>query len=214
MNIKVNLNIFFFLVLFFITNQIELYALIMLFALIHEIGHLLCGVLLGFEVENFRIMPLGFSIEFKIDINDYNKKILKSNKVIVKKLLINIAGPLVNIIIILLSLLMNWEDNILYSNLLILVFNLIPIYPLDGGRIIKNLLKICIGNKKAYFYQNKVSNFFTVIITVISSIAIYYYKNIAILIALVFIWALVIKENKRYNLYCRVNKIILYHLRI
>ena len=77
MNIKVNLNIFFFLVLFFITNQIELYALIMLFALIHEIGHLLCGVLLGFEVENFRIMPLGFSIEFKIDINDYNKKILK-----------------------------------------------------------------------------------------------------------------------------------------
>lgn len=62
MNIKVNLNIFFFLVLFFITNQIELYALIMLFALIHEIGHLLCGVLLGFEVENFRIMPLGFSI--------------------------------------------------------------------------------------------------------------------------------------------------------
>ena len=208
MNIKVNLNIFFFLVLFFITNQIELYALIMLFALIHEIGHLLCGVLLGFEVENFRIMPLGFSIEFKIDINDYNKKILKSNKVIVKKLLINIAGPLVNIIIILLSILMNWEDNILYSNLLILVFNLIPIYPLDGGRIIKNLLKICIGNKKAYFYQNKVSNFFTVIITVISSIAIYYYKNIAILIALVFIWALVIKENKRYNLYCRVNKII------
>ena len=208
MNIKVNLNIFFFLVLFFITNQIELYALIMLFALIHEIGHLLCGVLLGFEVENFRIMPLGFSIEFKIDINDYNKKILKSNKVIVKKLLINIAGPLLNIIIILLSLLMNWEDNILYSNLLILVFNLIPIYPLDGGRIIKNLLKICIGNKKAYFYQNKVSNFFTVIITVISSITIYYYKNIAILIALVFIWALVIKENKRYNLYCRVNKII------
>lgn len=208
MNIKINLNIFFFLVLFFITNQIELYALIMLFALIHEIGHLLCGVLLGFEVENFKIMPLGFSIEFKIDINDYNKKILKSNKAIAKKLLINFAGPFVNIIIILLSILLNWEYNILYSNLLILIFNLIPIYPLDGGRIIKNLLKIFIGNKKAYFYQNKISNIFTIIITAISSIAIYYYKNIAILIAIMFIWVLVIKENKRYNLYSRVNKII------
>lgn len=208
MNIKINLNIFFFLVLFFITNQIELYALIMLFALIHEIGHLLCGVLLGFEVENFKIMPLGFSIEFKIDINDYNKKILKSNKAIAKKLLINFAGPFVNIIITLLSILLNWEYNILYSNLLILIFNLIPIYPLDGGRIIKNLLKIFIGNKKAYFYQNKISNIFTIIITAISSIAIYYYKNIAILIAIMFIWVLVIKENKRYNLYSRVNKII------
>lgn len=208
MNIKLNLNIFLFLLLFLITNQIEVYALVMLFALIHELGHLLCGVLLGFEADNFKIMPLGFSIEFKTNINDYNKKILKSNTLTLKKLLINIAGPFTNVIIILIGMFMKINENIIYSNLIILIINLIPIYPLDGGRIIKNLMKLLIGNKKAKHYTNKVSNIFVIIVTVVSSITIYYYKNIAILFALMFIWTLIVKENKRYNTYNKIYKVI------
>lgn len=45
-------------------------------------------------------------------------------------------------------------------------------------------------------------------ITFAGSIAIYYFKNIAILIMLVYLWVLVIKENKRYNLKERVERII------
>ena len=55
--------------MFLITSQIEIYALIMIFALIHELGHLTCGVLLGFEADTLKIMPLGFSIEFKINVH-------------------------------------------------------------------------------------------------------------------------------------------------
>ena len=76
MSIKINLNIFLLLILFLLTSQLEIYALVMLFALIHELGHLMCGVLLGFEAESLRIMPLGFVVEFKTNINDYNKVIL------------------------------------------------------------------------------------------------------------------------------------------
>lgn len=208
MSIKINLNIFLFLFLFLITNQLEVYALVMLFALIHELGHLLCGVLLGFAADNFKIMPLGFAIEFKTNVNDYNKKILQSNILTLKKLFINLAGPFTNMMIILISWMMKLNENIIYSNLIILVINLIPIYPLDGGRLIKNILKLLMENRKARYYTNKVSNFFVIIITVISSITVYYYKNIAILLALIFIWVLIINENKRYNTYNKIYKAI------
>ncbi len=208
MTIKLNLNIFLFLLLFLITNQLEIYALIMLFALIHELGHLLCGILLGFEAENFKIMPLGFSIEFKTKVNDYNRKILKSNILTIKKILINFAGPMTNLIIIIVSILMNLHENIIYSNLIVLFINLIPIYPLDGGRILRNILKLIAGNRKAYYYSNKISNLFVIMVTIISSIAVYYYKNIAILFALIFIWALIINENKKYNTYRKIYETI------
>ena len=163
---------------------------------------------MGFEVENLKIMPLGFSVEFKPKIIDYNKKVLKSNSLTLKKILINIAGPFVNVVIILVACLMNLNQNIIYSNLIILIVNLIPIYPLDGGRILKNILKLLVGNKKAYKYTNIISNIFVIIIGFVFSIEIYYYKNIAIFFAIIFILVLILNENKRYNTYKKIYKII------
>ena len=103
MKIKFNLNIFLFLLLFILTNQIEIYSLVMVFALIHELVHLICGVILGFKPDTFRIMPLGFSIEFETNVKDYNIKIGKTNILAVKKILIAIAGPLINLLIVVTS---------------------------------------------------------------------------------------------------------------
>lgn len=44
MNIKIDLRIFLFAVLFYFTKQIEMYAIIMIFAIVHELGHLTCGL--------------------------------------------------------------------------------------------------------------------------------------------------------------------------
>lgn len=208
MSIKINLNVFLFLILFLLTNQLEIYALVMLFALIHELGHLLSGIILGFEADSLKVMPLGFSIEFKTNIDNYNRKILKSNILTLKKLFINLAGPMTNFIIILISCFMGLNENIIYSNLIIFIINLLPIYPLDGGRILKNMFKLLVGNRKSLYYTNNISNIFAIIVTMISSIGIYYYKNIAILFALVFIWTLIIKENKKYNIYHKIYKAI------
>lgn len=103
---------------------------------------------------------------------------------------------------------MNFDNDIIYANLIIFIINMIPIYPLDGGRIIKNILKLLLGNRKALDYTNKVSNIFVIMVTAISSIAVYYYKNIFILLALIFIWSLIIKENKRYYTYNKIYKAI------
>ena len=52
MKFKVDFKIFLFILLFFITKQIETYATIMIFAIIHELGHLLAGLILKMKPEN------------------------------------------------------------------------------------------------------------------------------------------------------------------
>ena len=73
MSIKIDLKIFLFILLFIITNQIEIYALVMSFAIIHELGHLLAGISLGFKPKSINIIPFGLQIEFKVHFEDYNK---------------------------------------------------------------------------------------------------------------------------------------------
>lgn len=208
MKIKLNLNIFLFLVLFFLTGQLEMYTLVMVFALIHELSHLLCGVLLRFKANTLRIMPFGFCIEFDSVIEDYNKKILKSNMTSFKKIIVALTGPLVNLLIVILGILCNVDMNIVYSNFLIFIFNILPIYPLDGGRILKNILKIFVGNRKANTCTNLIANIITIALTMVSSVLIIIYNNIAILAILIVIWCITIKENAKYNTYNKICKTI------
>ena len=99
MQIKVDLKILIFALIFFLTNQIKLYILLMIFAFTHEMAHLITGVCLGFKPSVLEIKPIGFSISFINPIVDYNKKILKSNILELKKIIIYIAGPLINFIL-------------------------------------------------------------------------------------------------------------------
>ena len=99
MKIKLDLSIFLFLLLFYITNQIGLYLLIMGFAFVHEFAHMICGILLGFKPNILKIIPLGFVIEFKPNLEEYNIKILKANRLAIKEILIALAGPISNLII-------------------------------------------------------------------------------------------------------------------
>ena len=203
MRFRIDLKIFIFLILFYLTKQIEMYARIMMFALVHEIGHLLAGLAVGMKPEKIEIMPLGVSISFKINVKDYNRKIRKGNTLELKKIMVAMAGPITNFIIILITCNLKIEIVksiiIIYTNFLIMIFNLLPIYPLDGGRILKGILHICFGKRKADKYTNNISKIMIIIITAISSILILYIQNIAIFLIDMYLWYLVIKENSKYK---------------
>lgn len=205
MKIKFDFKILIAIVIFYFTKQLEIYFVFMLFVFLHECGHCIVARILGYTVENLTIHPLGVSISFKVHIEDYNKKILKSNIVLLKKTIIATAGPITNFLFILLfrlhpEILRIKPEIAIYTNFLIGVFNLLPMYPLDGGRILRNLLTILLGIRKSRKITNSVMNILMIILTAISSIAILYYKNIAILLIIMYLWYLVIKENKRNNL--------------
>lgn len=211
MRFRIDLKIFLFMILFYFTKQIEIYAMIMFFAIFHELGHLLAGLLLGMKPDKMEIMPYGIAISFKLTPRDYNKKIKNGNQLELKKILVALAGPATNVIMIMIFLRMKIDLvtslMVIYSNLLLILFNLLPIYPLDGGRVIKGILHIFFGRMKAEKYTNYISFVVLIIVTFVASIVIYQLENVAIFLAVLVLWGVFIREDRIYE---RRNKI--YHL--
>lgn len=204
MQIRVNLQIFLFIIIFALTHQIEIYGWIMLFAFIHELGHMFAGIILKLKPKSLSFMPFGISITF--ETYEYEKLIE------IKKILIAIAGPLTNLIVCIITVFLHIEDKtkelIIYSNILIGLFNLIPLYPLDGGRILKGIIRLKHKKIQSDRIVNKISNILIIVLTAIASIMILYLKNIAILFVIIYLWMIIIKENKKYNMKIRTYEIL------
>lgn len=238
MSVKIDLKIFLFLFLFLLTSQIEIYVVLLLFAIIHELGHLIMGAVLGFRPEEIKLTPVGLKMKFKMDnlkmrenISTNNQlsnsssskvknnlKINGVNTLCIKKAIIALAGPITNLLIAVIVIIIgSFNANIIntylyqiiiYSNFLIAIFNLIPIYPMDGGRIINETIKLFYGNKVAYKLTYIISKTVLILLTAISSIVILYIHNISIVIILAYLWYLEILEIRRYNRRKNISKLI------
>lgn len=238
MSIKIDLKIFLFLFLFLLTSQIEIYVTLMIFAIIHELGHLLMGVILGFRPEEIKLTPVGLQIKFKMnDLGNIDNisiehqvsnsessnvpsklKINEKNSLCIKKAIIALAGPITNLLIDVIVILVGslninvtniyLYQIIIYSNFLIAIFNLIPIYPMDGGRVINEIIKLFYGNIVAYKLTYFISKTVLILLTAISSIVILYIHNISIVIILAYLWYMEILEIRRYNRRKNISKLI------
>lgn len=166
-------------------------------------------------------MPLGFIVSFRIDTKNYNKKIFKANSLIVKKLIVAVAGPLTNLILITIFILLDKKviftiptEYLIYSNILVFIFNMLPIYPLDGGRIIKNITHIFWGKIKSLKITHLISNVSVIFLSLVTIYLIIASKNIVYMFMLAYIWTLIIKENKTLKLKIKMYKILQKYLAI
>lgn len=143
MRVRIDLKIIIFLLLFCFTKQIDIYLTIMFFCVIHELGHIIVGLLLKMKPERLELMPYGLTVSFKVNIDDLNKKIKKGTLLELKKIIVAFSGPLLSLALAIIFLYIDpiyiTKQDAVYSNILILLFNLLPLYPLDGGRILKSL---------------------------------------------------------------------------
>ena len=208
MSIRIDIKILLFLVIFYITKQLDIYLLLMLFIIFHELTHLTVAMLLGSMPITMEINQIGCAISFKYKLEDYNKKILKGNLVELKKVIIYIAGPLFNILVGIIALFFRLNSCIVYINIFIAIFNLICIYPLDGGRIIKSILHIFLGEKRAYEIILNISNIFFIILLILCSFLILKFHNVGILIGIIYISAIKIKNSKDIRLKLKIIDII------
>ena len=202
MKIKFNIDIFICLLIAIVTKNIEKYAVFMLFIIIHEMAHLVTGIVLGVKPKRIDVYALGLSLEF-YSFGHITYKNLR-------RILIYIAGPLINFAIAIVLIILNDKTylDIIYINLILGFFNLLPIYPMDGGRILKQLLTIVKGEKASKIITNKVSNIAVAVITVCYSILILYVHNFAIFMVIIYLWIILIKENKNLKLQLKMYEVL------
>ncbi len=148
-------------------------------------------------------------------MDNYNKKVLKANRLTIKEMVVAIFGPVVNLMFIIIFVLLEKEkifnveaEILIYINLLIFILNILPIYPLDGGRIIKNLIHLFYGKVISIKAINIISNIMAVLLAIITIILSIATTNILYIFVVIYIAVIVIKENKICKMKIKMYKIL------
>ncbi len=171
---------------------------------LHELGHALTARHFGIRTKKITLLPIGGMASLE--------RIPESPK---QELLVTLAGPLVNVVIALLlyiiipvealmksnftetfEILMSFSfQNFLFYlflvNLGLVLFNVIPAFPMDGGRILRALLAMKISRVKATKIAASVGQFFALLFLLIGLL----YSPFLVVIAL-FIYLGAFAENR------------------
>lgn len=146
---KINSATYFLILSFLITGLIKNIILIYLIVIFHELGHIFIIKRLKYKIIKVEIYPMG-------GITSIDKKI---NTKITHEILISIFGIIFQIILWLLIYIL-FQNNfirestyILFKNYnkTIMLFNLLPIIPLDGYIFLRSILEIIFPYKKTYY---------------------------------------------------------------
>ena len=132
-------------------------------ALLHESGHIFCAARMGFKCEKVKIMPYGAAAMCDVDGIRAGDEIKLA-----------LAGPAVNAAVCVALAGLWWffpqtyafTDSVLQANLAMLAVNLLPAYPLDGGRVAGSVLSKLFSKRVATIILKCVAALCAVALTV------------------------------------------------
>lgn len=156
---------------------LPIFIICALTALLHECGHVFCAARLGFECSKISLMPFGAAA--LCDIEGISPA---------DEIKLALAGPLVNLVLCVAVAGLWWffpqtyayTDLIFYANSAMLVFNLLPAYPLDGGRVARCVLNRFLSGKASDMVL-RVANLFAVAAIVL--VFVFAFRNITLVFA-------------------------------
>ena len=128
--VRVSVSFWLLVVIAAIISPVQVVVNILLAAMLHECGHLAILRLFRVPVEGMRLTALGAELYARgAQRLSYGRE-----------LLVTLAGPAINLIVAVLAaaaaLYMQWETLYVFAgaNVILCLYNLLPILPLDGGR--------------------------------------------------------------------------------
>jgi stage IV sporulation protein FB len=190
-------------VLFFIAVSLFFdffHPLILLYVIIllHELAHLVCAFYFGVRIRFVKIMPFGVNIR----LNDTFLLPAYEN-------IICLAGPLMNIVLLCAALYFkdvmgnhfHGLDFFIGANLTMAAINLLPVLPLDGGRILKVYLIKKLGGIRGTQASLAMSKVFLTLLVLFGLYVLYRTRfNFSILFIVCFLTAYFNEENLNYKL--------------
>ncbi len=158
--------------------------------LIHEYAHFFVAYLYGYSFEKITFSFHGAQIKGN---NYFSRK---------HDIIISLAGPFTNIILVVIFMALWWVFPEIYfhtvlfvnANLYIAIFNLFPIFPLDAGRVVLNLLKNKTSKSKAYKIMKIISYISVVLFSGLFFYSAFHSINLNLFFISLFIF-LAISEN-------------------
>jgi Zn-dependent protease len=165
------------------TGMLWSVGLIVLFfvcVVLHELGHSLTARRYGVRVPRILLLPIGGMAEME-----------QIPRRPATELLITIAGPAVNFVLVLLLLPFLWNHllgrvpihaftvpdalvNLWWGNLFMGTFNLLPVFPMDGGRIFRALLAYRLPYVRATWWAVLVGR---VLALVLAAVMVLYFES-------------------------------------
>lgn len=197
---------FLLLFLWFVINQnLAGFCLFTVVVLSHELGHYIVARKLGYKLDSFFLAPYGVSLNYKEASFDSSDEIK-----------IALAGPIVNITIAIIGVALFWifpstygyTIEIVKQSLMLGLFNLLPCYPLDGGRILAGILGSHMPRVKAIKFVVNFNFVFSAIIFVMFVISCFINFNPTFALACCFLLggAVQTKFEGRYKLMALLKK--------
>ncbi|MFD2046214.1 site-2 protease family protein [Ornithinibacillus salinisoli] len=137
-----------FIVIAFLTGTFVELMIILLIVLWHELGHYIAAKAFKWRIQSIILWVFGGKM-----VTDEH-----GNKSIYEEAVVTIAGPFQHVLIYLLVSILSiyhvippfFIETIIFYNTVILIFNLLPIWPLDGGKLLFLLLTLFFPYRKAY----------------------------------------------------------------